>query len=125
MNVLIFFPNNPSAFSISVRLLETGHSVALYCPTQNDLFKTGTLKKELQIVSDEQDVFRGKIDDRFTIHTGQDFEIYSIIGMEILQILPSHWYWSACTTVQSHTDQCATQYYVFAAELLFFQIEGF
>ena len=83
MNVLIFFPNNPSAFSISVRLLETGHSVALFCPSPIDLLRTGTLTKELQIVSEEQDVFRGKIDDRFTIHTGQDFEIYSIIGMLI------------------------------------------
>ena len=83
MNVLLFCPNNPSAFSVSVRLLETGHSVALYCPTENDRLKMGTLKKELQIVSDEQDKFRGKLDDRFTVHTYGDFAIYSMIGMKI------------------------------------------
>jgi hypothetical protein len=79
MNVLILFPNNACAQNVSVRLLESGHHVTLYCPNQNDVEKAGKLTEELAIIALEQNRFRG-VEERFSTLRGDDFESFDILG---------------------------------------------
>ena len=79
MKVLIMFPNTFGARAVCVRLIETGHSVSLYCPKNVDRVRAGNLKQELEIFGSEQDRLRSK-EDSFSFHTGSDMDSFDFLG---------------------------------------------
>ena len=77
MKVLILYPNNPSARGLAVRLLETGHDVSLFCPSERDMKNAQNITDELSFIATEQQRFRGT---NFSVHEGFNIQSFEFLG---------------------------------------------
>ena len=88
MKVLILYPNNPSARGLAVRLLETGHDVSLFCPSERDMKNAQNITDELSFIATEQQRFRGT---NFSVHEGFNIQSFEFLGKSPHRLIVSYW----------------------------------
>ena len=80
MIILILFPNNSCAQHVAARLLESGHTVKLYCPDEIDSRKATKILQNLSIIAAEQTRIRGGTTARLSTYSGEEFQDFELLG---------------------------------------------
>jgi hypothetical protein len=79
MKVLILYPNSGSARSLGIKLMECGHTVAVYCPDEEDKDFAKNLIHELKLIGEQTDKLRNT-KNSFSVLRVHDMSGFPIVG---------------------------------------------
>ena len=79
MKVHILYPNSGSARTLGIKLLESGHTVSVYCPEEEDKDFAKNLIHELQLIGEQTDKLRN-VKNSFSVLRSHEMSGYPIVG---------------------------------------------